>query len=101
MGKSYIPQYIYIVCIFLLNPTPQRLIVTKSKTSVFHKGESLFTVQDKNADAKLICKSPMRSIMLIARLITEMILTSNPIGWVIIGICAGSCYRSIVHNFNV
>ncbi|WP_373811037.1 hypothetical protein [Porphyromonas macacae] len=73
MGKSYIPQYTYIVCIFLLNPTPQRLIVTKSKTSVFHKGEPLLTAQDKNTDAKFICKSPMRSIMSITGLITGMI----------------------------
>lgn len=88
MSKSYIPQYTYIVCTYQLNSGPQKLIATRSKTSVFHKGEPLLTKQDKNTAAPFTCKSPAQSALSFFGLWAGLFLASNPIGWAVIGVGA-------------
>lgn len=88
MGKSYLPQNIYVVCTYQLNPGPKKLIATRNKISVFHKGEPLLTKQDKNTDAPFTCKSPTNFILGLAGFAAGLLLVATPIGWAAVGICA-------------
>lgn len=87
MSKSYIPQNTYVVCTYQLNPTPKKLIATRSEITVLHKGEPLLTAQDRNTNEPFTCKSPAKKRLFIAGFIVGLILASNPIGWAIIGVC--------------
>lgn len=87
MSKSYIPQNTYVVCTYQLNPTPKKLIATRSEITVLHKGEPLLTAQDRNTNEPFTCKSPAKKRLSIAGFIVGLILASNPIGWAIIGVC--------------
>lgn len=87
MSKSYIPQNTYVVCTYQLNPTPKKLIATRSEITVLHKGEPLLTAQDRNTNKPFTCKSPAKKRLSIAGFIVGLILASNPIGWAMIGVC--------------
>lgn len=94
MSKAYIPQNTWVVCTFQQNTGPQKLIATKyerQQFTVLYKGDEkliFLTVGDRNIKEKFICKKPMNMFMAIGGLIVGLILASNPIGWVVIGICA-------------
>ena len=76
MSKSYIPQNTYVVCTYQLNPTPKKLIATRSEITVLH----LLTAQDRNTNEPFTCKSPAKKRLFIAGFIVGLILASNPIG---------------------
>lgn len=96
MSKAYIPKNTWVVCTMQQNPTPGKLIATKfpgerERFSVLFKGDKdliFLTVGDRNTAEKFVCKKPMNLLLGIGGLVVGLILASNPIGWVVIGICA-------------
>lgn len=94
MSKAYIPQDTWAVCTFQQNTGPQKLIATRydrKQFTVLYKSDKNFiflTVSDKNIREKFICKKPMNMWMAIGGLVVGLILASNPIGWVVAGVCA-------------
>lgn len=94
MSKAYIPQNTWVVCTFQQNTGPQKLIATKyerQQFSVLYKGDEdliFLTIGDRNTKEKFICKKPMNMWMAIGGLVVGLILASNPIGWVVAGVCA-------------
>ncbi|WP_294208591.1 PAAR-like protein [uncultured Chryseobacterium sp.] len=94
MSKAYIPQDTWAVCTFQQSTGPQKLIATKyerKQFTVLYKGNENFiflTVGDRNIKEKFICKKPMNMLMAIGGLVVGLILASNPIGWVVAGVCA-------------
>ncbi|VXC15569.1 MULTISPECIES: hypothetical protein [Chryseobacterium] len=96
MSKAYIPKNTWVVCTMQQNPGPGKLIPTKfsgerEQFSVLFKGDKeriFLTVGDRNTAEKFVCKKPMNMWLAIGGLVVGLILASNPIGWVVIGICA-------------
>lgn len=94
MSKAYIPQNTWVSCTFQQNPGPQQLIATQDERKVHsvlfqkNKDRIFLTVTDKNTNSKFICKKPMNIWMALGGIVVGLILASNPIGWVVIGVCA-------------
>ena len=96
MSKAYIPQNTWVVCTMQQNPTPGKLIATnfpgeREQFSVLFKGDKeliFLTVGDRNTAKKFVCKKPMNIFLAIGGLVVGLILASNPIGWVVLGVCA-------------
>ncbi len=103
MSKAYIPQNTWVVCTMQQNPTPGKLIATKfsgerKQFSVLFKGDKeriFLTVGDRNTAEKFVCKKPMNMWLAIGGLVVGLILASNPIGWVVIGVCAAVLVASV------
>ena len=96
MSKAYIPKNTWVVCTMQQNPSPGKLIATefpgeREQFSILFKGDEeriFLTVGDRNTAEKFVCKKPMNMWLAIGGLVVGLILASNPIGWVVIGICA-------------
>lgn len=89
MSKAYIPKDTWVVCTYQQNPSPQKLIPTRAKRSVFYKKDmELLTIEDRNTKEKFVCKSPMNFAMGLGGLLVGVFLASNPIGWAVAGVCA-------------
>ena len=107
MSVSYIPQETYAVCTNQMSATPQKLIASRGKVTVFHNGKPLLTTEDKNLEVQFPCKSPINTAATFlaagAGLLIGAILLSNPIGWVVAGclaIAVGIAYtvKSVTHQ---
>ncbi|MDH6252790.1 hypothetical protein M2347_002517 [Chryseobacterium sp. H1D6B] len=96
MSKAYIPQNTWVVCTLQQNPGPGKLIATnfpkeRTQFSVLYKGDKdliFLTIGDRNTKDKFVCKKPMNMWLAIGGLVVGLILASNPIGWVVAGVCA-------------
>lgn len=107
MSVSYIPQEIYAVCTNQMSATPQKLIASRDKITVFHDGKPLLTKKDKNLEVQFSCKYPINIAATFlaagAGLLIGIVLLSNPIGWVVAGCLAfaigvGYTIKSIIHQ---
>ncbi len=98
MSTSYIPEGTYAVCTFQMGATPQKLVASRSKVSVFHKGKPLLTMEDKNIEFQFSCKSPVSLAASFLAFGAGLIMgaalfLSGPIGWIV---AAGGCLAVVI-----
>ncbi len=97
MSVSYIPQEIYAVCTNQMSATPQKLIASRDKITVFHDGKPLLTKKDKNLEVQFSCKSPINTFAtFLAFGIGLALALAVPIGFVVAGAIIGLIVSSII-----
>jgi len=104
MSISYIPKGTFAVCTNQLNATPREFITSRGEVSVFHNGNPLLTVEDRNLKSNFTCKSPVNLgasfLAFGAGLIAAALLFSTPLGWGIFffALGLGITFLQITHS---
>jgi len=104
MSISYIPKGTFAVCTNQLNTTPREFITSRGEISVFHNGNPLLTVEDRNLKSNFTCKSPVNVgasfLAFGAGLIAAALLFSTPLGWGIFffALGLGITFLQITHS---
>jgi hypothetical protein len=101
MSISYIPKGTFAVCTNQLNTTPREFITSRREISVFHNGNPLLTVEDRNLKSNFTCKSPINSFASFLAFGAGLLLVATgPLGWFALGVCAAFVIFYTYEMFN-
>ena len=97
MNTPYLYKGNSVVCTFQTSPSPQTLVTTRSKVTVFHKNDKtpLLTEDDKNIKVNFVCKLPVHLgaswlAFGIGLLAGAAVILSGPVGWVTIAVAVAA-----------